>query len=171
MKQWFKNNRNGRIPRVRETAWERAREQERLLCKHFCMPFEKFMSMKQTKADQTTPSNHANAYSKVSTTHTSNHFSNQLTFLPKAPSWDHLWRKIYIYQIFLIVISFFCFHLPSLALSGLHKSVRRNSGRSLKFFGLRHHYRQRDWLEQAVLCLHPEMTTFSLFLLSFSLCI
>lgn len=42
--------------------------------------------MKQTKADQPISSNHANVYPNVGITHISNHFANQLTFLPNAPS-------------------------------------------------------------------------------------
>lgn len=60
--------------------------------------FEKFtvkniQSMKQTKADQKIPSNHADAYPTVDITHTSNHFAYQFIFLPNAPSLDPFKKK------------------------------------------------------------------------------
>lgn len=82
---------------------ERAPERERvgLFNKHICLPFKKFIvkniqSTKQTKADQMISSNHTNAYHNVGVTYTSNHFANQLTFLPEAPSWNPFKEKIYI---------------------------------------------------------------------------
>lgn len=92
MKQWFKNNRNGENPCMRERAGER----ESGSSTNTCMPFTKFMSMNQTMADQRISSNHADAYPNVGTTHTSHHFANQLTFLPKAPSRDPFKGKLYI---------------------------------------------------------------------------
>ena len=70
--------------------------------KDFCLPFTKFsikkiiQSTKQAEADQTVSPNHADAYPNVGITHTSNHFANQLTFLPEAPIWDPFKEELYI---------------------------------------------------------------------------
>lgn len=72
---------------------------EKLFYKHFCMPFERFYLKKkiqpeqQTKGDHTISFNHANTFPRVVIAHTSNHFANQLAFLPKEPHRDHLKEK------------------------------------------------------------------------------
>lgn len=65
MKWWFRNNTRGEI------TCERKRER---VYKHICTSSKKrilknIQSMKQTEADKTTPSSHADAYPNVGITH------------------------------------------------------------------------------------------------------
>lgn len=77
MKQWFKNNRSG---------WEKELEKEReRVYKYVCVPFKKcivknIQSKRQIK--RVHPIALVDAYPNVGITHTSNHFANQLIFLP-----------------------------------------------------------------------------------------